>query len=30
VVEVTHSQGDGGVLGSGGEEGCTAREGAAR
>jgi hypothetical protein len=29
-VEVTHSQGDGGVLGNGGEEGCTAREGAAR
>jgi hypothetical protein len=28
VVEVTHSQGDGGVLGSGGEEGRTAKEGA--
>jgi hypothetical protein len=28
VVEVTHSQGDDGVLGSGREEGHTAREGA--
>jgi hypothetical protein len=30
VVEVTHSQGDGGVLGSGREEERTTREGAAR
>jgi hypothetical protein len=30
VVEVTHSQGDGSVLGSGGVEGHTAKEGAAR
>jgi hypothetical protein len=30
VVEMTHNQGDGCVLGSGGEEGRTAREGAAR
>jgi hypothetical protein len=30
VVEVTHSQGDDGALGSGREEGRTTREGAAR
>jgi hypothetical protein len=29
VVEVTHNQGDGGVLGNGREEGRAAREGAA-